>query len=204
MDVQKIRAIYVLATQGFLELVEQVPGTAWTMPALGVWDVRGLVGHTSRALTTVESYLGAPETGKRVDGPVEYYLAIRGSTTPESIAQRGRETGDALGTDPASAVREMIEGITSLLRTTPDDALVASPAGTMALIDYLPTRIFELAVHGLDLARALGVEPPASLMPAVAASLELAGAIGARLPSAPELLLLLTGRSGLPGTLSVV
>lgn len=204
MDAKRIRAVYLSAAQGFLELVEQVPGTAWEIPALGVWDVRGLIGHASRALTTVESYLGAPQTGKRVDGPVEYYLAIRGSTTPESIAQRGRETGDALGTDPAGAVREIVERLTALLGNTPDDALVASPAGTMVLIDYLPTRTFELAVHGLDLARVLGVEPPSSLMPGVAASLELAGAIGARLPIAPELLLLLTGRPGLPGNLSVV
>lgn len=204
MDAKRTRAVYLSATHGFLELVEQVPGTAWALPALGVWDVRGLVGHASRALTTVGSYLGGPETGKRVDGPVEYYLAVRGSTTPESIAQRGRETGDALGIDPARAVREMVGRVTSLLGNTPDDALIASPAGTMVLIDYLPTRTFELAVHGLDLARALGVEPPSSLMPAVAASLELAGAIGARLPTAPELLLLLTGRSGLPGPLSVV
>ena len=204
MDAKRIRAVYLSAAQGFLELVEQVPGTAWEIPALGVWDVRGLIGHASRALTTVESYLGAPPTGKPVDGPVEYYLAIRGSTTPESIAQRGRETGDALGTDPAGAVREIVERLTALLGNTPDDALVASPAGTMVLIDYLPTRTFELAVHGLDLARVLEAEPPSSLMPGVAASLELAGAIGARLPTAPELLLLLTGRSGLPGNLSVV
>ncbi|MFJ5694055.1 maleylpyruvate isomerase N-terminal domain-containing protein [Arthrobacter sp. NPDC093125] len=204
MDAKRIRAVYLSAALGFLELVEQVPGTAWAIPALGVWDVRGLIGHASRALTTVESYLGAPQTGKRVDGPVEYYLAIRGSTTPESIAQRGRETGDALGTDPAGAVGEIVERLTALLGNTPDDALVASPAGTMVLIDYLPTRTFELAVHGLDLARVLGVEPPSSLMPGVAASLELAGAIGARLPIAPELLLLLTGRPGLPGNLSVV
>jgi len=42
------------------------------------------------------------------------------------------------------------------------------------------------------------------LAPAVAASLELAGAIGSRLPSAGDLLLLLTGRTGLPENLSVL
>ena len=59
----------------------------------------------------------------------------------------------------------------------------------MTLIDCLPTRTFELAVHGLDLARALGLPTPASLRPGIAASLELAGAIGARLPTAGDLLL---------------
>lgn len=74
----------------------------------------------------------------------------------------------------------------------------------MTLVDYLPTRTFELAVHGLDLARTLGLPTPASLAPGIAASLELAGAIGARLPTAGDLLLLLTGRTGLPGGLSVL
>jgi uncharacterized protein (TIGR03083 family) len=208
MDAGRIKSDYLGAAAGFLELIRQVPGSAWSQPALGEWDVRGLAGHASRALTTVENYLeaagSAPAAGKRVDGPVAYYLAVRGSTTPDAIAQRGRETGDALGKNPAEAVQDLVRRITVLVRHTPDEALVATPAGTMTLIGYLPTRTFELAVHGLDLARALGLDPPASLAPAVAASLELAGAIGARLPSAPELLLLLTGRSGLPDNLSVV
>ena len=135
---------------------------------------------------------------------MEYFLAVRGATSPAAIAQRGRETGEALGEDPAAAVRELVQRVTALVRNTQDDALVATPAGAMTLIDYLPTRTFELAVHTLDLARALGLPPPAALAPAVAASLELAGAIGSRLPSAGDLLLLLTGRTGLPENLSVL
>ena len=49
MDSKRTRANYLSAAQGFLELVEQVPGTAWALPALGAWDVRGLVGHAIRA-----------------------------------------------------------------------------------------------------------------------------------------------------------
>lgn len=204
MDSAAIRSCYLGAAGAFLELVEQVPEAAWSRPALGEWDVRGLTGHTSRALSTVEAYLSAPATGDRVEGPVAYFLAVRGGVAAEAIAARGRETGDALGPDPAAAVRALVGRVTELVGKTPDDAPVATAAGAMTLIDYLPTRSFELAVHGLDLARALGIAPPAALSPAVAASLELAGAIGARLTSAPDLLLLLTGRSGLPGNLSVL
>jgi uncharacterized protein (TIGR03083 family) len=203
-DAKAVRGRYVRAAQAFLELAGQVPDRAWSLPALGEWDVRALTGHTSRALTTVETYLATPATGERVAGPVEYFLAVRGATSPDAIAQRGRETGEALGEDPAAAVRGLVQRVTDLVRNTPDDALVATPAGAMTLVDYLPTRTFELAVHTLDLARALGLPPPASLAPAVAASLELAGAIGSRLPAAGELLLLLTGRTGLPDGLSVL
>ncbi len=204
MDNAEVRACYLGAAQAFRELVEQVPEAAWSNPALGEWDMRGLTGHASRALTTVETYLAAPAAGPRLEGPVSYFLTIRGDASPAAIAQRGRETGQALGHDPAAAVRELVHRITELIRHTPDEALVATPAGTMKLVDYLPTRSFELAVHGLDLARALGLPTPASLQPAIAASLELAGAIGARLPSAGDLLLLLTGRTGLPSGLSVL
>lgn len=208
MNRDTAKSEYLGAADAFLELVRQVPGPAWSQPALGEWDVRALAGHASRALTTVETYLevqgASPADGKPVDGPVAYYLAVRDRTTAAAVALRGRESGDALGENPAEAVQDLVQRITILLRHTPDEALVATPAGIMTLIDYLPTRTFELAVHGLDLARAVGLEPPASLAPAIAASLELAAAIGARLPSAPDLLLLLTGRSGLPANLSVV
>lgn len=204
MDAVEIRYCYLGAARAFLELAEHVPEAAWTRPALGEWDVRALTGHTSRALSTVETYLSTPASGDRLDGPVAYFLAIRGGVPPEAIAARGREAGEALGRDPAAAVRNLVDRVTELVAKTPDDAPVATAAGAMTLIDYLPTRSFELAVHGLDLARAIGLPPPDTLSPAIAASLELAGAIGARLPSAPDLLLLLAGRSGLPGNLSVV
>jgi hypothetical protein len=35
-------------------------GDRWDRPGLGEWDVRALVGHTSRSLITVELYLGRP------------------------------------------------------------------------------------------------------------------------------------------------
>ncbi|MET1064750.1 MAG: maleylpyruvate isomerase N-terminal domain-containing protein [Arthrobacter sp.] len=203
-DAEAVRARYAGAAQAFLELAGKVPHRGWSRPALGEWDVRALTGHTSRALTTVEAYLAAPAAGERVAGPVEYFLSVRGATSPDAIAQRGKETGDALGEDPVAALRELVQRVTDLVENTPDDAPVATPVGAMTLIDYLPTRTFELAVHTLDLARALGLAPPASLTPALRASLELAGAIGSRLPSAGELLLLLTGRTGLPENLSVV
>ena len=37
-------------------------GDRWTRPGLGDWDVRALVGHTSRALLTVEEYAARPAT----------------------------------------------------------------------------------------------------------------------------------------------
>ena len=40
----------------------------------------------------------------------------------------------------------------------------ATPVGAMTLATYLPTRVFELTVPTLDLAHALGLEPPSGLV----------------------------------------
>jgi hypothetical protein len=74
----------------------------------------------------------------------------------------------------------------------------------MTLAGYLPTRTFELTIHSLDLARVLAVGTPAALRPAVTACCELAGQVAGQLPDAPELLLAITGRTGLPAGLSIV
>src|SRR5215216_374438 len=44
----------------FADLVRRIPPGRWDGPGLGEWDLRSLVGHTSRSLITVETYLGQP------------------------------------------------------------------------------------------------------------------------------------------------
>jgi Mycothiol maleylpyruvate isomerase N-terminal domain len=121
-----------------------------------------------------------------------------------AIAERGRSSGAALGDDPAAAVKKLSRRVTALVNASPEDAPLATPMGMMTLAGYLPTRTFELTVHSLDLARALHRTAPASLKPAITASCELAGSLAGQLPAAPELLLLLSGRGGLPQGVSVV
>ena len=69
------------------------------------------------------------------------------------------------------------------------------------LRDYLPTRIFELVVHGLDIAAVVPVPwtpPPAALAEAVAVATEVA----VRRGEGTILLRLITGRE--PGGISIV
>jgi hypothetical protein len=68
---------------------------------------------------------------------------------------------------------------------------------------YLPTRIFELVVHGMDIARALDIPfrpPAAALTEALDVAMRTAVATG----HGESLLLTLTGRSTLPPSFSVV
>jgi hypothetical protein len=85
----------------------------------------------------------------------------------------------------------------------PDGTLVPTTFGTMRFIDYLPTRIFELTIHSLDLAAALGRpdQPPET---ALAVTLELASGLAIRQSRAGELLLAITGRQALAAGYSIL
>ena len=107
-----------------------------------------------------------------------------------------------VGDDPLAAIRRFRDAALGALTGT-GDPLITTVAGGMRLSDYLPTRIFELAVHSVDLARATG--QPDALPPAVCDSaMQVAVAISARRGEGQSVLLALTGREPLPDGYSVV
>ena len=147
---------YAEAAQVVTELVGRVPPDAWDAPALGEWDLRSLVGHTSRAFVTVLTYLERPADTEDIDSPEGYY-ALMSSMTGEGIdqsavAQRGRDAGVALGDDPAAAFATLAERAVAATRAADPDALITTIAGGMRVASYVPTRTIELVVHGYDIA----------------------------------------------------
>ena len=200
------RAEYAAATEFFTALVRQVPDDRWDTPGLGEWTVRDLVGHTSRSLTTVSTYLKAPAQREDVADAADYYVKIHGlsaSLGAAAIVERGRQAGRDLGDDPVSAIEALASRVQAELAAV-DDPLIEVIGGLgIRLSSYLPTRTFELAVHGLDIGRAVGVDfaPPAEVLAEAAA---LAARIGVALGHGPTVLRALTGRGGLPPGFSVV
>ncbi|SOE02278.1 maleylpyruvate isomerase N-terminal domain-containing protein [Blastococcus haudaquaticus] len=180
------------AAQWFVETAAQV-GSRWERPGLGEWDVRALVGHTSRSLLTVEAYLGRPAGTVEVGSAVEYYRVTSALAAGAAVAERGREAGAALGADPAAAVAGIAARVLALVGSTDGTELLTTIAGGMRLADYLPTRTFELAVHTADLATALGrpLDVPAT---AATASLRLVTDLAVAGGRAGPLLLAATGR----------
>ena len=139
------REAFEQAVPFFVETAARVAPERWSDPALGVWNMRDLVGHASRAMLTVEQYatVGADRAG---------------FGTADEIAERGREAGRALGDDPADAVREIATRVLGLVGGLPDDHPMKTPAGERPLVRYLGSRVTELTIHTVDLANALGIE----------------------------------------------
>jgi hypothetical protein len=207
------KSAFACATDGFVELVGQIQDPQWHLPGLGVWDVRALVGHSARALVTLETYLNNPlSEGSLIESPAAYFRLMLGDGSDpkqrqiqdEAIAERGREAGRDLGANPIEMISSLASRVLVLVEGVKDDRLLTIPAGVISFANYLPTRTFELSVHSLDIAQALQLELPVVLTDAIAASLELAAQIGALRSDAPELLRLLTGRRTQGGSLSVL
>lgn len=184
------------AGKAFADLVARVGPADADRLALGVWSVRDLVGHTSRAMLTLEECLAAPPASSEAFSSAAAYFALAASADHDAIAQRGREAGVALGNIPSNSLAIIRARTLMALQRAVDageDRLVETRFGGMRLSAYLPTRTFELVVHTLDLGSALGVDagvPDAPLASAAHLALDLALASG----RGPAFVLALTGR----------
>src|SRR4051794_23087760 len=196
------RRAFADAAGWFLRTTSLV-GDRWQQPGLGEWDVRALVGHTSRSLLTVEAYLDRPAAAVEVASAGDYFRRTRAVAAGPAVAARGREAGAALGAEPADAVAEIARRVLALVDTRTGTELVTTIAGGMRLSDYLPTRTFELAGHTADLATALGA-PPDVPATAAARALQLVAELAVTDGRAGPLLLAATGRPVPPGGLSVL
>lgn len=195
--------------QAFAEAAEWFVGSVslvddrWSRPGLGEWDVRSLVGHTSRSLLTVEAYLAQPADVVDVESAAGYFQATRAIAAGPAVAERGREAGEALGPDPAAAVADIAARVLPVVESCGGAEVITTIAGGMRLADYLPTRTFELVAHTADLAAALGLSADPPAVPAEQA-LELVARLAVAQGLAGPLLRAATGREGLPPGFSVL
>lgn len=196
------------AVSDFAELVRRVPRERLDGPGLGEWTLRELIGHASRAITTVTAYLAEPEPAEVTIHSASEYLEVvlRQRGDDEAIMLRGRAAGAALVDDLAAEIEAMhVEAASAIAAAGLDRRVAIGGDATVAmrLGEYLRTRAFELTVHGIDIADAAGLEwapTPAHVLDALHLAAVNASARGAGI----EALRLLTGRrpaAGLDGVL---
>jgi uncharacterized protein (TIGR03083 family) len=198
---------FASAAETFAVLVRRIPEHRWEGPGLGEWSVRDLVGHTSRSLVTVSTYLQTTAAREDVASAAGYYARMREYSAglgAAAIVERGRQAARDLGDDPAAAIDTLLTRVTAELDAVDDDPLIEVIGGLgIRLSNYLSTRTFELAVHGLDIATATGVDfhLPRDVL---TAAVTLAARIGVEVGDGHTVLLALTGRRPLPPGFSVV
>ena len=195
-----VRAALDDAAATMLATIELVEPHQWDLPALGMWTVRELTAHTLRAFTTIERYLSAePHVDRIVDDAADYYrVALADPKVHGVVAERGRAAGVDL-TDPLGEAEVTAQRVLALVASTADDEVVNTSVGQMMFVEYLATRVAEVALHTLDLQRACG--QPTSLAASTSAVVV---ALMAELADPVMLLLALTGRGSLPTDYNVL
>jgi uncharacterized protein (TIGR03083 family) len=199
-------ATFASAASSFAALVHDIPADRWDGPGLGEWDLRSLVGHASRSLITVSTYLQQPAETEDITTPQEYYARVNPAAlgmAPAGVVERGRQAGRELGEDPGATVDGLLSRVLSELSDAGDPLITVIGGAGIRLHTYLPTRTFELAVHGLDIARAVGLSfaLPADVREEATV---LAARIAAIEGHGDTVLLALTGRAELPPSFSIV
>lgn len=193
---------------GFLiRAIESVPDSDWLKPGLGVWNVRELAVHASRAWLTTLQYTAEPAS-LSLHRPVDYYLAVLNlpgdlhTRVAETSIEQAASVDDSVPVYASALYREA----SAVVDNTPDDQVIASLAGGIRLIDYLPSRVLEMVTHGIDIHDALGSEPEVPVS-AMSVSLELLSQIAAeRLPAdqSAGLVRALTGRAPFAGDINLL
>jgi hypothetical protein len=202
---EQVVAEYKDAAATFADLIVRIaPVADWRAPGLGEWDLRALVGHTSRALITVLDYLDRPATAETISSPEQYYAHVaRQATDPAAVAERGRRAGEDLGPHPDQFVADLVERVRAKIDDADPDAVISVLGGGMRVRNYLQTRTFELVVHSFDIGTAAGIDvtfSPAVLTGAAGLATRIAVAAG----EGRTVLTALTGRGPLPTGFSIV
>ncbi len=140
--------MFTRSIDAFMANVARVGPDQWSSPTpCSEWDVRALVNHM-----TYEQ-LWAPHL-----------------VAGETVEQVGdRYDGDVLGDDPVATAREAGDGSTAAFLAADLDAIVHLSFGDVPCREYLLQMLTDAAVHGWDLATALGHD--ASIAPDIAALL---------------------------------
>lgn len=201
MEWHDIREASHRAAASAAGLVAFVSDADLATPGLGTWDVRGLIGHLSRAMQNAIDYLAAPApAGDPLPSAASYYVAYlewrdeSPTNADRQVADRGAAVfARATASEIQTALVDTAATLT-LIDDEPDDRLVSTGFGPMRIADYMRTRNLEMVTHTLDLARALDRHWEIDLR-ALRDALDLLTDIAVATGRGPALLFELTGRA---------
>ncbi len=131
----------------------------WEGPGPGEWNLRELVAHTIRSAALPARLLAAPEPATSDhETAVSYFLAYLagGQPTRDTVAERGRDEARTMTLEPPDAFEVALRESLLAIRAASAGRILATPWGGIGLDEYLSSRIFELTIHGFDIAAAHG------------------------------------------------
>lgn len=148
--------------RAFVEALRVLPEAAWDRPTrCAPWRVRDVVGHVVTVLARVPPMVAAAAPERADTTATGYYRgddrfnAAANADRVRSAQERAADVA-VLADDLARVAERVVE----VCRSQSADRVVRTRHGdAMLLSDFLLTRLFETAVHGLDVADAVERPP---------------------------------------------
>lgn len=128
------------------------------------WSLELLLAHLVRGVDRLRAYLAEdfPDEPPSI-GWLSYWTTIAVVADSASITERARTFAAQVNDRAVTRVwKDVHERALQVVHAAPLDRGVPTPFGVLRLDHYLPTRVVEVTVHGLDLRHALGLEEVAS------------------------------------------
>lgn len=157
-----VRAVLDGEVRAFIDAADALDEETFAAPTrLPAWNVAQLVAHVWRDLDRVRAGLAAPPPGPADTDAVTYWRSYDPRDRGPSIAEHAVEiaAGFDSGAELVADLRRVAAESTDAARGVPDERVVATWGPAIRLDELLATRVLELAIHGLDLADAVGREP---------------------------------------------
>ena len=126
------------------------------------WNVKALLAHVWRDVDRILEYTPQPAPDAADSDAVAYYLTgYDPAADAADVAARAIEIAARFGAgrDLLSDFDERWRRAVDVARATPPDRLIRTFGPALRFDQYLCTRTLEAAIHGLELADALGVAP---------------------------------------------
>ncbi|MEU5567777.1 maleylpyruvate isomerase N-terminal domain-containing protein [Micromonospora musae] len=162
-----IRTAYLTAARSAVRLLgDPAVAERWDQPsALAEFGVAGLAGHLASQVFQVEAVLAEPvPTGDPI-GLLDHYArgSWIGASVDDDVNVGIRRVGEGIAQEGPQALTartaEAVQRLTEALTREPAGRVVHLARGpwSLALDDFLTTRLMEIAVHSDDLAVSVGV-----------------------------------------------
>ncbi|TDU73662.1 maleylpyruvate isomerase family mycothiol-dependent enzyme [Streptomyces sp. KS 21] len=172
MDLTRVLDAFETEAEALGRGIAGAPETAWARPTrCAPWSARELLGHVCVVLDWVPDMIEGQAPDLPEVSAAEYYRPDRRFSTATNAARielgRDRAARHRSGAELVADFTQTWWKAQELCRKEPERRVVRTRHGdAMLLADFMLTRVLEVAVHGIDLADALGLEtwltPPAA------------------------------------------
>ncbi|WP_326604245.1 maleylpyruvate isomerase family mycothiol-dependent enzyme [Streptomyces sp. NBC_01800] len=165
MDLTQVLDAFETEAEALGRGLARLPETAWDRPTrCAPWSARELLGHVCVVLGWVPDMIEGQAPGAPEVSATEYYRPDHRFSSATNAARielgQDRAARHGSGAELVADFTHTWQEVEELCRKESERRVVRTRHGdAMLLADFMLTRVVEVAVHGIDLADALGSEP---------------------------------------------